>query len=267
MEIAEKGVDKSRPMRTDAMVCNDRNLRWGRKSMRKLFLCCVLVLLAAIPSFAGTVNVLYWWDYSYPSNVVPGAIALAGATGTMATDQNDFNTKLAAGGWDVVIFGEQNQGGDVIWNGSSAQITAYVAGGGKVIGATWLNGGMAAYFGATSFVSSDGLFITTDANPIFTGLGPTIGLFNPGWGIYSMGFGTGATCAGTLDGGGCGALIANGGLTILNAALFDTYMPQADGERLIANEILLLSGTQAPEPASLLLLGAGLTCLLAFRRK
>jgi hypothetical protein len=234
--------------------------------MRKLLICCVLLALAAVPSFAGTINVLYWTDYNVGTSVIPGAIALVpGAVGTAASDQSDFNTKLAAGGWDVVIFGEQNTS---VWGGSSADITSYVSGGGKVIGATWLTGsGMASFFDATLYASTNSNYITTDSNPIFAGLGPTVGLYNPGWGVFSLGFGTGATCAGTLEYGGCGAIIGNGGQTILNAALFDSYSPQAGGEQLVANEIMVLAGaTATPEPASLLLLGAGFS-LLAIRRK
>src|ERR1019366_7204111 len=112
---------------------------------------------------------------------------------------------------------------------------------------------------------ANGSVITTDGNPVFAGLGPTINLSNTGWGIFSRGWDpiNGAVGIGSLDSGGSAIILGNSGRTYLNAPLTDTYSPLSDGERLIANELGQLTGT--PEPATFVGMGLGLA-VLAMRR-
>jgi PEP-CTERM motif len=192
---------------------------------------------------------------------VPGALLLRGLTGstTTATSTSNFNTLLTSIAFDLVIFGEQNSSS--VFTEVSAALTSYIAGGGKVLGTTWLNSDFATLMGASGRVATNQTTITTDGSPIFAGLGPTIELTNPGWGIFSSSWTPdgGNTGLGTL-GTGSAVVQGNGGRTLLYGPLFDTYDDLPQGERFIANGIgLLLDETTAvPEPATVAMLGIGL---------
>jgi hypothetical protein len=224
------------------------------------------VAALAVFCMAGTLsaaNVLAFEDYTVGTSALPGALALWGGCGvcTITNDSGTFNTDLTAGGWDVVIYAEQNNS---TYPSSAAELTAYVGGGGKLIGDTWLTGGLDGLLGASQ-ASENGLVITTSGDAVFAGLGATINLTNPGWGIFSQGWNPvgGAVGIGSLNSGGSAIILGNGGKTYLNAPLTDTYSPVSDGERLIANELGQLTGT--PEPATFVGMGLGLA-VLAMRR-
>ena len=217
-----------------------------------------------------TVQVLYYADVTLGTSVVPGAMALLGGGYNLVTSstQADFNTQLSGGAWDVVIFGEQN---DTIFNGSSVQLTSYLAGGGKVIGATWdsTDSSFLAMMGA-SYFSANPTNIGTNVDPIFNSpyaTGSNITTNNPGWGVYGLAYHPvgGAAGLGDAGGGAFGVIRGNGGRTLLNGPLFDSYGSLAHGQKLGANEIVAVA--TIPEPATGGLLVLGTLFLTARRRK
>lgn len=233
----------------------------------KALVCVTVVVAAASQASAG---ILYFEDFTLGTSAVPGAITLLGLGGvtTTVTDSASFNAALTGGPWDLVIFAEQNTATFPL---SATELTAYVTGGGRVLGTTWLTGGLDALLeGSASSVNDSS--IGTSGHPIFAGVGPTISLTNPGWGVFSRSWNPtgGATGLGTL-GTGSAVILGNGGRTLLNGPLFDTFTTQAQGELFVANEIGYLLGVSAvPLPAAnlmgLVALG-GIGAFGAFRRR
>ncbi len=211
--------------------------------MNKLKIAAAGIVLAftaaASPALAG--NILWFEDQTLGTSAVGGAIALTGNTSTFTSDSGTFNTLLAGGGWDLVIYGEQ---GFSSFDESADALTSYVAGGGKLIGATWVDGGLEALLQGVATGSTNSSPITTSAHPIFAGLGGSIGLTNPGWAAFNIVRTPvdGATGLGAID-DGFGVILGNGGRTLLNGPLFDSFSSLSQGEQFIANQINFLTAS------------------------
>jgi len=230
--------------------------------MRKLILAACLLALFVSPAFAG--NILYWTDFNVGTSVIPDAITLAGYTGVAATDGTDFANKISLGGWSLIIVGEQDTS---TYGSFGTQLTAWIAGGGRAIGATWLSGSGTANLFQGSSTGTNGLSIPNTGGPLFNGIVGDVGLYNPGWGTFSQYYSPigSASCLSNLGGYGCAVVLGNNGQTLLNAPLFDSYADYDTGVQFVANEIGYLS---TPEPTTLLLLGSGILGIAArFRRQ
>lgn len=160
--------------------------------------------------------------------------ALSGETVTTATSASDFNTKLAAGNYDLAIFLHHGIGNLP----NVTTLENYVASGGRLIftdysrSSTYDNLLQITYTGNTNQTS-----MTLDA-PLGQGVTNPMTLTNPGYGTYSMGlqaqgaaksmctFGNAESCL----------VIGNVGHTAALGFLGDTP-PAADGTRLWKNII------------------------------
>lgn len=229
----------------------------------------LILALALVPSLSAA-NILVFEDYLVGTSAIPGALTLSGqctsGVCTTTTDESSFLSALSGGSWDLVVFAEQSSSN---YDSSVSALASYLATGGKVIAQTWAtDDGLYALMEA-SYASDNGSTITTTGDAVFSGLGSTIGLTNPGWGTYAVGWTpTGSAVGlGTLDSGGYAIILGNSGNTFLNAPLTDTYAPLSDGERLLANEIGILVGTEVPEPGTWALMGLGLAGVAALRRR
>jgi len=201
--------------------------------MRRALATFGMAWLVAFPVQAATV--LYYADSIIGTNYVTPALTAGSHTVTTAVSWADFNTKLAGGGYQLVIALNQNSG----IGADLPTMQNYIAGGGRVILADWtqtatfataLGGG---YTGTTNQNSLNFLVPALSA-----GITKPQVLSNPGWGTYSMGetVGGSSTSVCSFPNSNSCAVSGNGGRTLLLGFLSDT--PSAtDGVRLWTNLI------------------------------
>jgi len=233
----------------------------GLKLAAVAALCC---------SLASAGQVLYWTDDTEGTSAIPGAITLAGDTGTAATSDTDFVALLTGGTpWSGVIIGIQ--GSPIFLYSSSIipDLTTYANDGGLLIGADWYSGD-SSFFSLfqASVAGQNAGSITNDGSWLFTGIAGNIGIFNPVWGVYDQYYTpTGAAIGHGPSGSGYGIIqgATGSGTTFLDGPLFDSYATLSQGQQLIANE-LGYTGTSTPEPGTFALL-LGSSVLLLARRK
>jgi hypothetical protein len=107
---------------------------------------------------------------------------------TTATDLTDFESKVAAGGWDLVVLMIQNS------SYSTPNFNSYVSGGGRAILADWTKDATrGALFGVTYTGNDNQNVITITDDLLMRGVTNPMSLTNPGWFVaFSMGV-TGTT--------------------------------------------------------------------------
>lgn len=237
---------------------------------------CRYLMLGALMAFSGCLaqagSVLWWIDDEPGTSVVPGAISLAGDTGTEATSDTNFDSLLTSQSWSAVIIGIQDHPFDSYDASLDTDLTNYVQNGGLLIGADWIptDADFYALFQASPVGANDAS-ITNDGSPVFTNITGNIGISNnSAWGTYDQSYSpTGSATGFGPSGSGFGIIEAtNGsGITYLDGPLFDSYTDLSQGEQLVANE--LGGGTSTPEPGTFVLLAGGFAglALRAARKK
>jgi len=195
-----------------------------------------------------TQKILYCNDAVLGTDYVKEALANVGQTygtaTTIASNWADFETKIGAGGWDLVVL--MNLGSAPP---ATPNFNAYVSGGGRAILTDYSrNAARAALFGATyttftnrtAFAISDDLLSSGVENPVI--------LVNPGWpGMYSFGMtATTGTAAATFPNGNAAIIMGSNERTIINGFLTDTIV--SDGAALFGNEILTVLPLKVANP-------------------
>ncbi|MDY0040416.1 MAG: C13 family peptidase [Desulforhabdus sp.] len=215
------------------------------------------------PKQASSRKVLYFCDYNFGNNWFPRALSQLGLDYTVATSYADFESKLSAGRYDLVILLMHNFGPGGTRPTSLPNFEAYLSGGGRAIFTDWYRDPRyAPYFGIT-YVGGPGTSDLNGANDnsvnvtspfLSSSTGSTMLLTNPGWSIFSVGMNlNGASKAASYAHNGYVA-IAYTPKTIINGPLKDTFADDDQGLALAKAEISRVLGSRAlPAILSLLL--------------
>lgn len=193
----------------------------------------------------GPLDALVYIDYEIEDGKVLDALTALGYTATVATDWNDFSTKLGANNYGLAVAFNQNYAWSVKATVLSA-LDTYITNGGSVVFGDWTtDNDFAALFEAQFTGVNNQTEMTLDPS-IASGLPNPISLVSTGWGTFSTGLtalGGGEVLA-TFPNGNASIVRGNGGKTVILGYLSDTP-PEAYRQQLFMN---LFEGV-APQPS------------------
>ncbi|CAM8405769.1 autotransporter outer membrane beta-barrel domain-containing protein [Candidatus Methylopumilus universalis] len=157
----------------------------SKKNLKKLGLTALISLMSLNHAFARTsltdLRVLYFEDYHVGTDAIQLSLTSNGITHLKTSSYSAFDTAIATGSYNFVIYNNQNVGVDA---GNMTSLSTYLAAGGKALGTTWTTAGagttMMSMFGVTPTGRTNG----TDVSGISSF---PISISNPGWGVYDKG--------------------------------------------------------------------------------
>ena len=196
-----------------------------------------------------TQKILYWIDYLIGADRMKETLVNIANTystsTTTATDLADFENKVAAGGWDLVVL--MIQGATY----PTPNFNAYVSGGGKAILADWTKDATrGALFGVTYTGNDNQDVITITDDLLSSGVDNPMSLTNPGWPVaFSRGMTrTSGTVAATFPNGNAAIVVGENRQTMVNGFLTDTPTFASDGVGLFENEIVTVLPFKVTSP-------------------
>jgi hypothetical protein len=211
-----------------------------------------MACVALLPAIAGQVQaglIVYYNDYSIGTDSMGQAlVSLNGThTTTNATSISDFTTKIATGDYDLGIFFLQNGSGVEVSNAFAALAT-HISQGGLAIATDWTRNATHSSAFQTGFIGGVNQTSFTVLDPALgTGLTNPVTLTNRGWATFSTDLSaSGGTVAARFANSTGAVVVGNGGRTIWNGFLSDTFINVSDGVQLYTNEINSVFASQPP---------------------
>jgi len=195
-------------------------------------------------------NALVYVDFAHGDDQVVTSLTSRGWAVTVASSGSDFNTKLAAGGWDLVVLFNQNY----YMSSSGLSFSAvqnYVTSGGVMIFTSWDDanaGAWANLFEASYTGHNNNLTVTITDAAIANGLSNPLSLTNQWMVACSNGLsaiGSGEVLA-TFSNGEAAIVRGNGGKTIMLGYLSDA--PASSARGTLFSNVCFATGTPVPVP-------------------
>ncbi len=187
-----------------------------------------------------TRKVLYWNDGAVGTDYLKQALVNVANTystsTTIAADLADFETKVAAGGWDLVALMIQ------VNPHSTPNFNSYVSAGGRAVLADYSKDAeRGALFGVTYTGSDNQDVVRITDDFLSDGVVELMSLTNPGYGIFSMGMAaTSGAGSGPVPNGDAAIVVGANEKTIVNGFLADTPTSADDGVTFFENQLLMI---------------------------
>ena len=162
---------------------------YSNKNLKKLGLIALISLLSLNNAFSRTsisdLRVLYFEDLHIGTDAIQLSLDTYGITYSKTASYTDFNTEIARGIYNFVIYNNQNLSPDA---SNMTALSSYISGGGKALGTTWTDGnGMMAMFGVVETGRRNGTSVSGISSFPITISNPTSASYPSGWGTWDNG--------------------------------------------------------------------------------
>ena len=162
---------------------------FSNKNLKKLGLIALISLLSLNNAFSRTsisdLRVLYFEDLHIGTDAIQLSLDTYGITYSKTASYTDFDTEIARGIYNFVIYNNQNLSPNA---SNMTALSSYISGGGKALGTTWRDGnGMMEMFGVVETGRENGTSVSGISSFPITIRNPTSTTYPSGWGVWDKG--------------------------------------------------------------------------------
>jgi Autotransporter beta-domain len=162
---------------------------FSNKNLKKLGLIALISLLSLNNAFSRTsisdLRVLYFEDLHIGTDAIQLSLDTYGITYSKTASYTDFDTEIARGIYNFVIYNNQNYSPNA---SNMTALSTYISGGGKALGTTWTDGnGMMEMFGVVETGRQNGTSVSGISSFPITIRNPTSTDHPSGWGTWDKG--------------------------------------------------------------------------------